>query len=98
MWIEQWVLPYTEEPILRPVLVSLLAHVVVVMVPVVLDLVRTGSGWSWVLMLAAVAVTGACVVIEVRAVRRPKVVTLLAALTWVGIVFFSWLADRTGVW
>ncbi|MCB9684812.1 MAG: hypothetical protein H6738_14575 [Alphaproteobacteria bacterium] len=98
VWIEQWVLPYTEEPILRPVLFSLLAHVVVVMVPVLLDVVRTGSGWSVFLLLASLVVTAACVGVEIRAIGRPRVVTLLTVATWVGILFFSWLADRTGVW
>jgi hypothetical protein len=97
-WIEQWVLPYVREPVLRPVLIALLGHVVVVLVPVLLAVVRTRDGWAMGLLGAALALTAWAVWTELRAIGRPGAVALTAAASWLGTFGFAWLADATGTW
>lgn len=97
-WIEQWVIPYVREPALRPVLIALLGHVVVVLVPLLLAVARTGDGWAVALLVASAALTLAALVVELRALRRPGAVALAALACWAAALGGAWFADATGLW
>lgn len=96
-WVEQWVLPYLREPVLLPVLIALLGHVVVGLSPLMLAVWRTGNPAA----IAALALLSAASVglslFEARSQRRPGAVTLTIAGTWLASVGVAVLAERTGV-
>ena len=88
-WLDVWVLPYIYEPTLWPVFVALAGHVVVLIVPVTLALIRTGDTTAGIALLIVIGLSGLAVRREW--VRRKR----LGALT-VGTVLI-WLASAGGI-
>lgn len=96
-WVEDWVLPYIAEPALLPVLLALLGHVVVVIAPLVLALVRTGSGYAAAGLLALAVGSAVAVRWELKVHRAPSGVTATVVGTWAVSLLAAWGADRLGV-
>lgn len=97
VWIENWVLPYARDSALRPVLLAILGHVVVVLAPLVLYVVRSGSGRATGILAALTLVSVGLVGFETVRFRRPGAVTVVVLCTWATSLGLAWLADRTGV-
>jgi hypothetical protein len=95
--MEQWLLPYLREPVLWPVLVALLGHVVVGLAPLMLTVWRTGN--STAIFLLSVLLLGTAGLVGFEGVRfhRPGAVTLACVLTWLSGGALAWLGERTGV-
>jgi hypothetical protein len=96
-WMEQWLLPYLREPVLWPVLVALLGHVVVGLAPLMLVVWRTGNPTALVLLGLLSLGTAGLVGFEALRFHRPGAVTLTCALTWLSSGALAWLGERTGV-
>ena len=96
-WVRDWVIPYLDDSILWPVAVSLLGHVVVVIVPLMLDIYRHHNLTSVAVLLAMLAGSAWLVRIELRALGRPRAVTGVRAAMWLVSMPFAWFAERTGV-
>lgn len=92
-WFEVWVLPYAREPVLWPVLLAILGHVVLLFAIGLLDLWR-GEGFGAAVL--SVALTLALVGWEVRVARRPGALSISIALTWVAGVVLAVFSQRTG--
>jgi hypothetical protein len=96
-WFEQWVLPYLREPVLWPVLLAVMGHVVLVVTALELAVWRVRSIESGVVLLALALGSAGATLFEVRRSGRPGPVTVTLALSWAASVGGAWLAERTGV-
>jgi hypothetical protein len=96
-WVEQWVLPYVDDIALWPVLFALLGHVLVVIVPLMLQVYRHGSSWAVLILLLLSGATMALVRMEHVAKGRFGMLSLVMLITWSSSLPFAWFAERTGV-
>lgn len=96
-WVRDWVIPYLDDSILWPVAISLLGHVVVVIVPLMLDVYRAGTVSSAVVLLVMLGVSGWLVRLELRAIKRPGALTGVLGAMWLVSLPFAWFAESTGV-
>jgi hypothetical protein len=94
--MEQWLLPYLREPVLWPVLVALLGHVMVGLAPLMLLVWRTGNGTALVLLGGLLLGTAGLVTFEGVRFGRPGPVTFTCALTWLSSGALAWLGESTG--
>jgi hypothetical protein len=97
VWVQEWVLPYLDDSVLWPVLFALLAHVALILVPLMLQVWRHGSfggviGLGWLFACTAYVVR-----MEHRAVGRFRGVSLVLGLTWGLSLPLAWLCESTGV-
>lgn len=97
LWVEDWVLPYLDDTVLWPVLFSLLGHVVVVIVPLMLQVWRTGSGFAAFLLALLLGGTGYLMRMEVHAIGRLGALSAVLAVMWLSSVPFVWFSLATGV-
>ena len=96
-WVERWVVPYVDDMLLWPVAFVLLIHVVLILVPLMLSVLRTGNpGAVGAVLLAGVA-SAHLIRMELRAVGRPKGLTVAVALVWACSFPLAWYAEGTGV-
>lgn len=92
-WFEQWVLPYAREPVLWPVLLAILGHVVLLFA---LGLLRVWRGEGAGAAVLSAALTVGLVGLEVRAASRPGALAIALGITWALAVPLAMLAQRTG--
>jgi hypothetical protein len=97
LWVEEWVLPYLDDTILWPVLFSLLGHVVVVIVPLMLNVWRTGSVYAALLLAMLLGGTGYLMRMELHAVGRPGALSAVLLVMWLSSFPFVWFSLATGV-
>lgn len=93
VWVETWVLPYVREPVLWPVLIAILGHVVVLFA---LGALNVWRGESWTAAVLSVAFTVGSVGWEYRVMRRPGPIAAWIALTWLVSIGLVVLSVRTG--
>lgn len=96
-WVREWVLPYVDDSVLWPVAFSLLGHVVIVIVPLMLQVYRTGSGTAVFVLTLLAGGTGYLIKMELEAIRRPGVLTAVLSFMWLCSLPFAWFAESTGV-
>lgn len=96
-WVQEWVLPYVDDSVLWPVAVSLLGHVVIVIVPLMLQVWRHGSVGAGVLLAALLVGTVWLVRMEALAVGRVGALTGVLAVMWAVSFPAAWFAEVTGV-
>jgi hypothetical protein len=95
-WVEDWVLPYVDDFMLWPVAFALLAHVLVVIVPLILAVYRYGSLWSIAWLLGMSYGTVRLIQMERHALGRFGGVTLSLVLMWAPAAPLAWWAQQTG--
>ena len=96
-WLEQWVIPYVRDPVLWPVVIAVMGHVVVAVTALELAVWRVGSVGSGLIVLALAVGSIAATGFETRRFGRPGPVSLTLALSWAASIGFAWLAERTGI-
>ena len=96
-WVEQWILPYLEDMSLWPVLVAVLGHVLVVLVPLELAFVRGPNLAALAVLSVLLVVTAEVVRMELRALGRPRWLTLIAVGMWAASVPCAYYAGTTGI-
>lgn len=97
-WVEDWVLPYLEDSILWPVAFALLAHVLIVIVPLEVAWLRVQSAVALVLLAWLLVMTGFVARMEWRARDgRFGALTLSLVLIWLASPPLAWLTFTTGI-
>lgn len=81
-WVEEWVIPYMEEPFLWPVLVAILGHIVILLAFLLVGAWREGISPPLAGIAALGVVSVGLVNAEVRYRRRPGAVAITVVLTW----------------
>lgn len=97
VWVETWILPYVDDFALWPVLVALLGHVLVVMVPLEIALVRGPSMAAAAVLAAMLAATGELVRMEWKARGRPGLLTAIGVGMWTVSVPCAYYAGLYGI-
>ena len=95
-WYVTWVEPYVADPALWPVVFALAGHVVVLIVPVLLAVIRTLHPVAFVLLAMEIGLCVEVVRFEVHHRGRPKGVSIVLGLTWLVSFGVTWLALETG--
>ena len=80
---------YSDDAMLRPVLLSLAGHAVVVVAPLLLAIWRAGSGSAALLSLALLAVSAWVAAVEIAHRGRPAAITAALAASWLGGAVFA---------
>lgn len=96
-FVQTWVLPYIREPMLWPVLIAVLGHVVLLVALDMLAVYRSGDAGAVVMLVLMMAATIYLVVREVRIVGRPAGVSATLVLSWLASVASAVGAEYTGV-
>lgn len=97
LWVRDWVLPYVDDSILWPVAFALLAHVVIILVPLMLQVWRYGSVAGAIGLLWLFGCTAYVVRMERAAVGRFGGITVALVLTWLSCIPTAWFCETTGV-
>jgi hypothetical protein len=95
-WVQGWVVGYSDDPALRPVLVALGGHLVVVAAPLLLVGWRTGSVLAWVSTALLLVASGWLTRVEWAHRGRPGAIGASLWASWLGAVVFAWFCERTG--
>lgn len=96
-WVVEWILPYVDDSLLWPVLFALLAHVAVVIVPLMTLVIRSQSPAAAAVLFMLAWLTVSLMAVEWRAIGRPGALTAVLGLTW-GVCFpFAWYTADWGV-
>lgn len=95
--METWLLPYVDDFALWPVLVAVLGHVVVILVPLQLAMLRGPSLIAAALLALLLAGSGEVARMEVRARGRPGIITGVIVGTWAISVPCTYYANLWGV-
>lgn len=90
--VERALLPYLREPTLWPVFAVLLAHVVLLVSPMLVIAWQDPHGWSLFGLFVLAAPSAWGVVAEIRAHGRPRLLSVLIVVTWAICVVGAWLA------
>lgn len=96
-WVEQWILPYVEEMTLWPVLVAVLGHVLVVLVPLELAFVRGPSLAAAAVLAVLLVATFELVRMEIRALGRPRWLSVIGVGMWIASVPCAYYAGTIGI-
>jgi len=93
-WIENGVMPYVREPMLWPVLLVVIAHVVAGIAPLLIFAVRDGSRASTATLIVLGAATLLGIGMELRGRRRPGTLSVILLATWLASVGGAFLSLR----
>lgn len=96
-WVQDWVLPYLDDSILWPVLFSLLGHVVIVIVPLMLQVLRYQNAGALMILLILLMGSGHLIRMELQALGKPRALTAVLVLMWLSSIPCVWFAEKTGV-
>jgi len=96
-WVQTWILPYINEPVLYPVAFALIGHVVMLIAPMMLFVHRHRSTNSIVILTLLAVGSAALVRFEFKYRRMPGPVTVVVALTWMSSAGLAWISDYYGV-
>jgi hypothetical protein len=91
------VLPYVDEPLLRPVLVAVAGHAVLAVAGLALGTVRTRDPVLFALDAAVLLASGLAVRMELRARHRAGSLTAAIVVCLVLGLVSAWVGDRSGV-
>ena len=95
-WYVDWVEPYVKDPSLWPVVFAIAGHVMVMITPVLLAVIRTRHPVTFVLLAMMLMASGEVVRFEWRHRGGPRGVSLVLGLTWLSAGGLTWLALETG--
>lgn len=96
-WVRDWVLPYLDDSILWPVLFALVAHVLIVIVPLMLQVWRYQNVGAGMMLLILLTASVHLARMEWQALGRPRGLTLVLTVVWLSSLPCVWLAETTGV-
>ncbi len=94
-WYVTWVEPYVAEPVLWPVAVALSGHVMLLLAPVLLAVVRTRHPSAILLLLMLIAGTAGLIRFEVMHRGRPRGLSGAIVFTWMVSILVAIVAFRT---
>ncbi len=95
--IERTVLVFVRDPLLRPVLFVLVAHVVAFVAPAILFAVRDRTGLGMASLFLLLLGSAAGVRHEVGERGGPGALTWLLLAVWVLAAIVAWTADHYGI-
>ena len=95
--LERALLPFLREPTLWPVFAVVVAHVVVIIAPMLVLVWRGEHGWSIVglALFAASSLLG--IVLEIRDRRRPQLLSVLIVAVWGLCALGAWAGVRAEI-
>ena len=95
--IERFFRPFVEEPLLWPVLLVIVGHVVAFLVPVMLFSVRDRRPFAMAALLGLALLSVQGVRLEWRQRGRPGALGAILLTTWITSTVVAVAADRYGV-
>jgi hypothetical protein len=95
--LERALLPFLREQTLWPVLVVLVAHVVAMVAPLLVLMLRDRKPWAAAGVAAFGLATAACIGMDIRGHRRPGSVSGLFAVVWLLCGAGAFAAARLGL-
>jgi hypothetical protein len=95
--LERAVLPFVREPLLWPVLATVVVHGVALAAPLLVLCVRDRHAWASAGVAALALATAAAAVSEIRDRRRPASICALLAGVWLLTGVASLVAVRLGI-
>jgi len=97
LWkIERVMLPFVENVALWPVAFAVFGHASLLAAIAILFVARDGSAGSITTIALLSGGTFWLVAREWRRHGRPRGISILLALTWIGAAICAWAADRSG--
>ena len=96
-WVQDWILPYLDDSILWPVLFALLGHVLLIIVPFLLQVWRYANPGAGIILVILMFGSGHLVHMELQAIGKPRGLTAVLVLMWLAALPCAWFAETTGV-
>lgn len=96
-WADQWVWPFLREPVLWPVAVAIIGHVVLVQAWLLVEVWRAAAPQHTAAFGVLVVMSVGLVHGELRSRRRPGAVAFTVVASWAVAALVAWGAGSYGI-